>query len=85
MFIFVNIYFIKKKKDSGITTPENKKELEDSKNKLKMKKQNLRNLISDLQKQLKFHAEKKQMIAELAGKSPINAAKLWKFMNKSPG
>ena len=25
------------------------------------------------------------MIAELADKSPANAAKLWKFMNKSPG
>ena len=31
------------------------------------------------------NAEKKQMIAELADKSPTNAAKLRKFMNKLPG
>ena len=50
-----------------------------------MAKQNLKNPISDLQKQEKCRAEKKQMIAELADKSPITAAKLRKFMNKSPG
>ena len=31
------------------------------------------------------NAEKKQVIAELADKSPTNAAKLRKFMNKLPG
>ena len=31
------------------------------------------------------NAEKKQMIAELADKSPTNTAKLRKFMNKLPG
>ena len=48
-------------------------------------KQKLRNLISDSQKQRQGRAEKKQMIAELADKSPTNAAKLRKFMNISPG
>ena len=50
-----------------------------------MAKQNLRTLISDSQKQRKRRAKKKQMIAELADKSPTNAAKLQKFMNESPG
>ena len=48
-------------------------------------KQKLRNLISNSQKQRKRHAEKKQMIAELADKSPINSTKLRKFVNKLPG
>ena len=42
-------------------------------------------LMDEPQKQRKRYAEKKQMIAELAKKSPTNAAKLRKFMNKSPG
>ena len=51
-----------------------------------MATQKLRNLINDSQKkQRKRCAEKKQMIAELADKSPTNAAKLRKFMDKSPG
>ena len=50
-----------------------------------MAKQNLRTLTSDSQKQRKHRAKKKQMIAELADKSPTNAAKLRKFMNESPG
>ena len=50
-----------------------------------MAKQNLRTLISNSQKQRKRRAKKKQMIAELADKSPTNAAKLRKFMNESPG
>ena len=50
-----------------------------------MVKQKLRNLISDSQKQQKCRAEKEQMIAELGDKCPANAAKLRKFMNKSPG
>ena len=63
---------------------ENKKELEDSKNKLKVVKKNLKNLTSDSQKQRKRCAKKKQMIAESADKSPTNAAKLQKLINKSP-
>ena len=62
-------------KDSGFTTPGNKKELEDSKNKLKVVSQKLSNLISDSQKQRKRSAEKKQIIAELGGKSPTNYQK----------
>ena len=50
-----------------------------------MAKENLRTIISDSQKQRKRRAKKKQMIAELADKSPTNAAKLQKFMNESPG
>ena len=45
-------------------------------------KKKLRNVISDSQKQRKRCAGKKQMIAELADKSPTNAAKFRKFMNK---
>ena len=48
-----------------------------------MATQKLRNLINDSQKkQRKPCAKKKQMIAELAD---TNAAKLRKFMDKSPG
>ena len=50
-----------------------------------MAKENLRTIISDSQKQRKRRVKKKQMIAELADKSPTNAAKLRKFMNESPG
>ena len=70
-------------KDSGFTTSENRKELGDSKNKLKMVKQKHRNLRCDSQKQRRRRAKKKRMIAELADKSPTNAAKLRKFVNKS--
>ena len=45
-------------------------------------KQKLKNVISDSQEQRKRCAGKKQMIAELADKSPTNAAKFRKFMNK---
>ena len=45
----------------------------------------LKNLISDSQKQRKRRAEKKQIIAELADKIPTNAAKLWMFLDKSRG
>ena len=48
-------------KDSGFTTPKNKKELEDSKNKLNLAKEKLKNLISDSQKQQNCRSEKKQM------------------------
>ena len=72
-------------KDSGFTISKNKKGLEDYKNKLKVVKQKLRNLISNSQKQRKRHAVKKQMIAELADKSPVNSAKLRKFVNKLQG
>ena len=72
-------------KDSGFNTPAKKSELEYSKIKLKLAKQKLGNLISDSEKQRKRRAEKKQTIAELAGKCPTNAAKLKKFMNESPG
>ena len=70
-------------KDSGFNTLANKSELEDSKIKLKLAKQKLRNLISDSEKQSKPRAEKKQTIAELAGKCPTKAAKLKKFVNES--
>ena len=48
-------------------------------------KQKLKNLINDSQKQWKRCAEKKQMIEELADKSPTIAGHLRKFMKKSTG
>ena len=52
---------------------------------LKEKKQKLKALISDAQRQRKRHAEKKKVISEVSNQSTSNASKLRKFTYASSG
>ena len=72
-------------KESGLATTENVKHLQEARDQLKEKKQKLKALISDAQRQRKRHAEKKKVISEVSNQSTSNASKLRKFTHAPPG
>ena len=72
-------------KESGLATVENISHLKDSWDELKKAQQKLKSLIADAKNHRKRHAEKKQVITELASQSITNASKLRKFMHSSTG
>ena len=72
-------------KESGLTTTENVKHLGEARDQLKEKKQKLKALISDAQRQQKRRAEKKKVISEVSNQSTSNASKLRKFTQASSG
>ena len=72
-------------KESGLATTENVKHLKEAWDQLKEKKQKLKALISDAQRQRKWRAEKKKVISEVSNQSTSNALKLRKFTHASSG
>ena len=72
-------------KESGLATTEDVKHLKKARDQLKDKKQKLKALISDAQRQQKRHVEKKKVISEVSTQSTSNASKLRKFMHASSG
>ena len=72
-------------KESGLAATENVKHLKEAWDQLEWKKQKLKALISDAQRQRKWHAEKKKVISEMSNQSTSNASKLRKFTHASSG
>ena len=72
-------------KESGLAIIENVKHLKEAQDQLKEKKQKLKALISDAQRQRKWRAEKKKIISEVPNQSISNASKLRKFTHASSG
>ena len=70
-------------KESRLATTENVKHLKEAWDQLKEKKQKLKALISDAQRQQKRRAEKKQVISEMSNQSTSNASKLRTFTHAS--
>ena len=72
-------------KESGLATTENVKHFKEARDQLKEKKQKLKALISDTQRQRKRRAEKKKVISEMSNQSNSNASKLRKFTHALSG
>ena len=72
-------------KESGLATTENVKHLTEALDQLKEKKQKLKALISDAQRQRKRRAEGKKIISEISNQSTSNASKLRESTHASSG
>ena len=72
-------------KESGLAATESVKHLKEARDQLIEKKQKLKALISDAQRQRKRRAEKKKVISEVSNQSTSNASKLRKFTHASSG
>ena len=72
-------------KESGLAATESVKYLKEARDQLIEKKQKLKALISDAQRQRKRRAEKKKVISEVSNQSTSNASKLRKFTYASSG
>ena len=71
--------------DLGLSTPENKKQLKESRIKLKEKQRKLKLLVNDSIRQRKRRAERSTLLKEMVPQNEEAKRKLKKFTHDSPG